>query len=199
VPASAVATPEYQQNSFAAYARSRAFYQEYSALCGRAALPAAAAWTGGAEPPVRAVARLTTAYMLRTVETLLTELDDFVDGLILLEVVRSNTEGLTREAVLAAGDYVPDDLRQPISISRLAGRLGIPVETARRHVVRLSDAGRCVRVRDGLIVPISTIAQANVSRAVAGNIGNLNRLFGGLAQLGVLALWQDDPAAERAS
>jgi hypothetical protein len=56
-----------------------------------------------------------------------------------------------------------------------------------------------VRDRGGLIVPISTIAQANVSRAVAGNIGNLNRLFGGLGQLGVLSLWQDGAADERAS
>ena len=126
-------------------------------------------------------------------------LDDFLGGLILLEIVRSNTEALAtsirgREG-LGAEDYVPDELRRPVRVSRLAKRLGIPDETTRRQVARLVEKGLCVRVRGGVLVPSSVLAREAVFKAISGNVGNLQRLFSGLAQLGVLSLWDEPPTA----
>ena len=120
-------------------------------------------------------------------------LGDVMDGLLVLEIFRSNVEHLPTDvrggAGFAAADMVSDSLRRPIAAMNLANRLGLPQETVRRHVAGLMARGFCVRVLGGLIVPAETMAQPALQSALAANAGNLQRLFGALSQLGVLQVW----------
>lgn len=195
VPAEAANTADYRRNSLAAYERTRGFYFELLALGALGEGLADTPWTGGQALPTRAVARLTTEYLLRTIEVVMSRFGDFLGGLILLEIVRSNTEDLPPSVILSPEPYVRDELRRPISVRRLAQRLGVPQETTRRHVLRLEQGGFCLGVKGGFIVPATVIATDIVTQAVAGNIGNLHRLFGGLAQLGVIARWEAEAAS----
>lgn len=194
VPARAANTDSYRRNSLAAYERTRAFYLDLRARGRLAGLPPLAPWEGGSTPPTRLVGRAITSYILRTIEHVMAALHDFVDGLILLEIVRSNTEPLSAETILSIQGYLPDDLRVPLPVQRLAERLGLTRETARRHVVRLTEAGYCLRKGGGVIVPNTVLARETVTQAIAANAGNLQRMFAGLAGLGVLALWEAEAA-----
>jgi hypothetical protein len=84
---------------------------------------------------------------------------------------------------------VPDEFRRPVRASEVAARLGLPHETVRRHLAGLIEEDRCVRVREGFVVPAAVLVRANVGAVWAANFRNLHRMFGDLAETGVLALW----------
>ncbi|THD79952.1 MAG: ArsR family transcriptional regulator [Phenylobacterium sp.] len=145
--------------------------------------------------PLRAVARLSTDYVLRVVETVMSALGDLLEGLILITVVRCNTEHLSASQRGGAGttpqDFVTDSLRRPVRVSTIAWRLGLPMETVRRHAAGLVDRGLCVKTRGGLIAPAEALARPAFIQFMAENLINLHRMFAGLAQLGVLQAWDD--------
>ncbi|THD79951.1 MAG: ArsR family transcriptional regulator [Phenylobacterium sp.] len=142
--------------------------------------------------PIRAIARLMGAYVLRVAEKL-GAIGDLLDGLIVLEVFRSNTEHLPRGPTPGDGPDngipVADEHRRPIAVTALARRLGVPHETARRHVAGLIARDTCRRVRGGLIIPAETLSRPQLRGVLVENSGNLHRLFGALSQLGVLVIW----------
>ena len=79
--------------------------------------------------------------------------DDVMRAMVFTAIWTANVSharrGLTPQDGLAA-----DTARRPVTISRIAGIVGAPSETVRRHVVRLIDDGLCARVgRKGVVVP----------------------------------------------
>jgi DNA-binding Lrp family transcriptional regulator len=192
VPTAVLAQPEYYENGFRGYERLRAFYYQLSDLGLLRDLPPPSADLAGGTVPVRAVARLAGAYVLRVVETL-GSIGDLIDGLIVLEVFRSNIEHVSSDLRGGEGfesaDMLADEQRRPISVLALAARLGIPHETARRHVMSLIEKDILLRVRGGLIVPAQGLTRPQMRPALLANAGNMQRLFGALSQLGVLRIW----------
>lgn len=82
---------------------------------------------------------------------------------------------------IAAGDFFPDDLRRPVSVSALARSLGLPVETTRRHVVKLAANGYANRTENGGVIITSAILQRDEIRQVASlNAASMERLINGL-------------------
>src|SRR6185437_12016343 len=128
----------------------------------------------------RVLARLSGGYLLRTLRLLIDTYGDIRDGILASTIVTANTAHLdVRQGdgwLYASVDKSPpDDMRRPISIARLAESLGLPFETARRQVHRLTDAGVCVRVRGGLIVPQAVMDRPEVTRNVLANVGYVRK------------------------
>jgi DNA-binding Lrp family transcriptional regulator len=192
VPTAVLDQPKYYESGFRGYERLRAFYYQLSDLGLLRDLPPPSADLAGGIVPVRAVARLAGAYVLRVIEAL-GSIGDLIDGLIVLEVFRSNIEHVSSDLRGGEGfehaDMLPDSERRPIPVLALAGRLGIPHETARRHVMQLIERDIVVRVRGGLIVPAENLTRPQMRPTLTANAGNLQRLFGALSQLGVLRIW----------
>jgi len=142
-------------------------------------------------PPVRIVWRAGLAYTLRMVEFLLPNMRSLAAAFVILTVVRANTQHLSDEV---GGDdsiegTVADNLRRPATARQVALQLGLPYETARRHLTALVEEGRCVRTPAGFVVPGAVLARPAVTAAVGANFPNLARMFSDLAELGVLARW----------
>lgn len=194
VPTAVLTNPQYYVDGFRGYERLRQGYYQLSGLGLLRDLPPPTVAISAETFPVRAVARMFGAYVLRVVETL-APLGDLLDGLIWLEMYRANVEHLPaeppRETDMAPGpdDVAHDGLRKPVAVTGLAARLGAPQETVRRHVAGLIARGACVRVRGGLIVPGEALARPELAAVLTDNAANLQRLFSGLAQLGVLQVW----------
>jgi DNA-binding MarR family transcriptional regulator len=76
---------------------------------------------------------------------------------------------------------------EPPSAVALVARLGLPRETARRHVAALEARGLVVRTRAGLTVP-DAILDGPIQRAVMDRVRPYREAFlARLAQAGVLA------------
>lgn len=195
VPSAVLTSPEYLQAGVQAYERVRRFYYELADLALLGELPPRNAGLAPGGFPLRAMARLTSDYVLRVVEAIILPMGDLVDGLIFLEAFRSNVEHLPLEPWgpegLDAQAMVGDDLRRPVTASRLAERLGLPGETVRRHVRRLETLGALERRPGGFIAPAAALGRPELQQAIVGNVANLQRLFAGLAQLGVLHVWNE--------
>jgi hypothetical protein len=189
VPLAVLSSPEHMSGTFAVYARLQAFYYQLRDLGVLPDYPAPGPPAQG-DAMVRAIMRLFGDYFLRTVRAVTESVGDVVGGLVLLGIYRANTEHLSNTGDPADGpDQILDDaLRMPVSATQLAERLRLPKETVRRHVMRLLEEGRCVRADRGLIVPTVVLARAS-PLGVTQHLSHLNRLFAGLAQLGVLAGW----------
>ena len=145
-----------------------------------------AAETAGA----RVAARLSSDYVLRSLLLLAGRYDgELMTGVVSLAIIAANTAHLEQAAGTPQypdlGEIPPDDLRKPISVLALAGSLGLPFETTRRHVNRLRKAGRCVRVKGGVIVPAESLRNFDNDAALVANLTNLRRLFRSLAKAGL--------------
>lgn len=121
---------------------------------------------------VRAVARLSTDYLLRALR-LLTDLQDgeLLTAIVCQAILAANTSHLTQigEADPRRAGLPSDDERKPISILALAGTLGLPFETTRRHVNKLIAARSCVRVKGGVIVPARALSHPRFLEAAETN------------------------------
>lgn len=134
----------------------------------------------------RAVARISSDYLLRTVQ-LLKEAHDgnLLDALIFQAIAQANVGHLQGPETLRSPDPPPDDQRRPVSILAIATGLGLPFETTRRHVNRMIDDGRCRRATGGVIVPASALASRRATTAAERNLANLKRCLRELARAGV--------------
>lgn len=201
VPTEVLNQPGYYSQAFRSYERLRAFYYKLRDLGLLRDLPPSSVDLADGVFPVRTATRLVGAYVLRIVETL-GSMGPLVDAIILLEVFRSNVEHLPNDMRGGEGfnpqDMVDDRHRRPISAGAVARRVGMPVETVRRHIAGLLDRGVCTRVVGGLIVPATALANPALPMAAAANASNLNRLFAALARLGVLDVWDTLPAPDPA-
>jgi len=193
VPQSALTTPAYLTNAFAAYERLRTLYYELRDRGLIAGLPPPTGAFGENQAPVRAVARLTSDYVLRVIDELMTLAGGLINGIVLLGVFRGNIEHLGPDAAerqaVAPDEALPDGVRRPVRLSTVARRVGLPAETARRHVADLARRGLVTKLPDGLMAPGEALGSAPVIAFATSNQANLQRLLAGLSQLGVLELW----------
>lgn len=130
---------------------------------------------------------------------------DLVDALISLTVTQANVEPLMRDIGLqrAYATYAsppPDDLRRPISINAVAQSLGLPFETVRRRIARLSPFGAYRTTRDGVYVPRSVLKAPGHRKALQAGHDRLRALYGRLLAMGELTeaddvgpRWDGDP------
>jgi DNA-binding transcriptional ArsR family regulator len=161
--------------------------------------PAAAATAEIAVHPVaaadaalgRVAARLSTLYFLRSAK-MISDLagGDLIEALIMHGIMAGNfghiDQGPNNTAQFTSlEDVPPDDVRRPISVLAVAGSLGMPYETVRRHVKRLVKAGRCVRVKGGVIAPVARLQRPETDAAILNNMANLRRLYRALKRAGV--------------
>lgn len=132
------------------------------------------------DEPVRAVIRIASDYMLRAIDNITHHFDGLISGFVWFAVMSANREEL---------GVADEDALRPASVSAIAARLSAPVETVRRHANDLIEAGLCERVRGGLVVPAEVMAHPDAVRALQANFTDLQRMFTGFAQLGVLGEW----------
>ena len=199
LPTSAFTSPERVKSGFLAYERLRAFYYQLRDLGLMAMVPPPTVKMEPSALPMRTAVRLGSQFVLRAIEVLMRTQGDAMKVLILLQVFVSNTEGFTTDmaggSTYEAPDMIPDKLRRPVRTSTLSRLLGLPQETVRRHVDALVESDSLARVQGGVIVSAESLARTRVRSGIAENIANMQRLFTGLSQLGVLAIWdQLNPA-----
>jgi hypothetical protein len=130
----------------------------------------------------RVVARISSAYFLRSLRLLADFHDaDIITAAVFLSIIVANTEHLDQRdhggRPPGTDGPVPDAMRRPVSILAISESLGLPFETTRRHVKKLSANGRCVRVRKGLIVPQAVIEDDVVRGMRRANLANLRMMM----------------------
>lgn len=88
---------------------------------------------------------------------------DFIDAMIRMAITDANIRHLISDDAesrrFARFDQgVPDELRRPVSIHGVSTSLGMPFETVRRRVRRLTEADLCKLLPSGLIVTQEQLA-----------------------------------------
>lgn len=144
-----------------------------------------------AAPKARLAARLGAQYVLRALK-LLADLrgGEFLPALVSVAVIVANLAPLDaaeseepRDRTLAQA--AKDAARRPVSVMSVAGSLGLPYETARRHVMRLVDEGVCARIAGGIVVTEAGLAAFGGEETIAGNMAGLKRLHRQLRRAGI--------------
>jgi hypothetical protein len=142
------------------------------------------------EAGVRVAARLGGEYVLRSLR-MLGELSSgqMLTGLISLAIVQANVahlDGRDRaEPYRHLDDLPPDDQRRPVTVLSIATGLGLPYETTRRHVEKMVKAGQVVRVKGGVITPVSALDTPLHRKLLVEHLVSVRRLVRGLAAAGV--------------
>jgi hypothetical protein len=179
VPESFLAAPDYLMSVMAAYQRLRDLYLELR----RAELIGSlkeSSFTVDGEAPVRAAAGLVADYVLRTAASLVREGGDVTASLILLTLL---TAALPRPAGGRAASPC-------LSVPAISKRLGMPAETVRRNAANLIEDGACVRWPAGYAVSEELLARPGLRTLLADNAANVQRLFAGLAERGLVQAWE---------
>lgn len=83
---------------------------------------------------------------------------DYLDTLLMIALIQANIAPLMNDRDLqlryaTAESAPPDDVRRAISVTALAGSLGLPFETVRRRLGRLNALGYCEPAERGYRVP----------------------------------------------
>lgn len=190
-----LSSPAHRAVVVANYELIRDFYLRLRRLGALAEVAAGAAPAQpGAAPPVRAVARVSSDYVLRIIDVLTANIGDLVRGLVFLAVISANTEhfGDEEQGTDDGGpaSFLPDELRRPVSVATVSARLGVPHETVRRHAARLVEDRYCRRSPEGLIVPAHVLARPNFIKLMGENNAHVRRMFASLAKVGVVAEWE---------
>lgn len=136
-------------------------------------------------PPVRITNRLCWEYVLRMVDELMALTGDPLSALLLLQIVRRNTDGFS-QAELAAWAQDPAARAIPVRTVAFARSLGLSAETARRYVMGLEASGFCRRSSKGVVAVLPPDQAPALERMVLDNLANVQRMFARLAQLGAL-------------
>lgn len=136
------------------------------------------------------VTRITAAFLLDQVRLGRGPLD-FADALIVLTVTQANVDRIRRspELQIAYATYdrpPPEHLRRPISINAVAMSLGLPFETVRRRVRRLTLIGACRSTSAGLVVPTSLVSLPWHHRTLEAAFDRMRVVYGRLGALGAL-------------
>jgi DNA-binding Lrp family transcriptional regulator len=190
VPARELASPEHMAAMLVVWEQVRKLYCRLRDL---GVLDEALQAVGPAPdgpPPLRAVARVASDYMLRVVEHVSRELPGLVGGVVWLTVLRANAEPAPgAEAGEAVEDLTADLRRRPVRVAEIARRLDAPQETIRRYAAELTAQGLLKRTQKGLVAPAEILARPKAVQLMRENFADLMRMFSGLAQFGVLAEW----------
>jgi DNA-binding Lrp family transcriptional regulator len=169
--------------------------------------PEAAGVTSEEAAVARIVTRLSAEYVLGAFQLLIDAHGDIRSGLLVEAINAANVRHLDarteagRRARRADG-VLPDDVRRPISVARLSESTGLPFESTRRIVQRLIEAGVCVRVEGGVIVPRAIVEGPDAVRLVAANVQYVREFVRKLLAFGLVeeaapaeaGAWQADVA-----
>lgn len=129
---------------------------------------------------------------------------DLIDALVMLTIAQANVEPISRDGQLqrqyATYDQAPPDaLRRPISINAVAQSLGIPFETVRRRVTKLSVLGQFRSTKAGIVAPTPVVMNRPHRTNLELAYGRLRELHDELDRRGLGetyaqdALWSDEP------
>ncbi len=126
-------------------------------------------------------------YALRLVRLFTDIFDgDVALALVFVAAAQAGTQHLRNTPahfVPAEGEFFPDDLRRPISVSALARSLGLSVETTRRHVIRLVELGYAQRTASGgVLVTSEILKREEVSTAAVANLTSMRHLIRALSR-----------------
>ena len=133
----------------------------------------------------RLVIRLSSEYFLQALQLQADLCGDVRAGIVAQTIISANTAYLdarSGEGWRYAGidEPPPDEARRPISVNRVAESLGLPYETVRRQVERFLQAGLCVRVQGGVIVPAANLGTPSAVQAMLSNVGFARKLASNL-------------------
>jgi hypothetical protein len=108
---------------------------------------------------------------------------DPTTALVFIAAAQASTQHVNpNDLRVRDGDFIRDDLRRPVTLSALARSLGLPVETTRRHIVRLVGQGLVERtVNGGVLVTTRQLDNPRVRAAVLENNINQKKLLSDLA------------------
>ena len=141
----------------------------------------------------RQVARLAVGHYLATAEILTQCLKvDLGAGLVFLSISRMNWLRLLEDQEVAlryAGldQTPPDDIRDPVSVYRLARELSLPYETVRRNVNALVKLGHCAKSDGGGVIISSQFMTSPLAREMADRtLALANGLVADLACCGLV-------------
>ncbi|MFZ3006756.1 MAG: hypothetical protein WA047_11300 [Phenylobacterium sp.] len=114
----------------------------------------------------RLLSRLAGDYHVQTARRVSLAMSrDIVTDMTILAITRANVREVTASPGSIAHTYegvpgVPADaLRIPVSVYAVAKDLGLPYENIRRRVKKLLDAGVCVTIDGGVVVPGATVVR----------------------------------------
>lgn len=173
VPQAFLASAAYLDTTRVLHERLWTFYRELMADGLLGELPPSR-YSVEAGIPVRGAVRLVADYLLRTSATFVDHFGDLISGLVGMGVLCAST-GRPAQASRATA---------------LAERLRLPQETVRRHALELVERGRCVRRPQGLLAPQEMLAAAPLWDLFQDNAVQVQRLFAGLAERGVVEAWE---------
>lgn len=117
--------------------------------------------------------------------------DDIVDVLLTAAIVDANLAPIAQDVSLDlsfATTAPPDELRRPVSVNALAQSIGLPFETVRRRVRRLTRRGACVMKPAGLIVPQAVLSTPAHEAMIAARYRRLELFYADLRAAGSFAL-----------
>jgi DNA-binding Lrp family transcriptional regulator len=139
----------------------------------------------------RIITRYSTEYVLRGFQLLIDTYGDIRGGLLVHGINIANLahiDPLDEDVRQAAGQsgILPDEMRRPVSVARLAETYGLPFESVRRAVQQLIAVGACERIQGGVIIPGAVFARPEALRAVVANIGNVRKFMRDLHAAGLL-------------
>ncbi|CAN5810707.1 hypothetical protein BH11PSE1_BH11PSE1_15820 [soil metagenome] len=114
----------------------------------------------------RLLSRLAGDYHVQTARRAATFMSrDIITDMTILAITRANVRQITASSEPVAYTYegvtgVPADaLRIPVSVYAIAKDLGLPYENIRRRVKKLLDAGVCITVDGGVVIPGATVVR----------------------------------------
>ena len=123
-------------------------------------------------------------YALRLIRIFTDLFGDMDLALVFIAAAQAGTEHLREQddyIDMLSGEFFPDELRRPVTVSALARSLGIPVETTRRHVVKLASTGYALRTESGGVIVTSEILRRDeIRQAGLLNLEAMERLIDGV-------------------
>lgn len=176
VPQAFLGSPAYLDTARALHERMWTFYRDARAAGLVGELPASR-YPIDAGVAVRGAIRLGADYLLRSTDGFVGYFGDLISGLTGMAVL---CESLRSDGQVSGAS---------ITVTALAQRLRIPLETVRRHALDLVGSGRCVRRSRGLAVTEAMLAGPILGGLFHENAGHVHRLFAGLAERGVIEAW----------
>jgi CRP-like cAMP-binding protein len=123
---------------------------------------------------------------------------DLETSLIFAAVLAGNAAQIEEDPLLArryAATPVPDDLRRPLRIQRIAESLNMPRETTRSKVAAMIQRDLLEETGAGVIVPATTFGSARMASLSVAHLAALSHCIERLAPAGCVGLARDERLA----